>query len=124
MTRSTSSGTSTAWPATRASTAASIWAPEGGGSSMATEGSNNNKYPDKAKGPTTMATKASWVMLLAGILPALAQAGCTAMCSCREPPATAATGATSPAGPTAHAASAGASAPVSSVPYQWKHVVL
>jgi photosystem II stability/assembly factor-like uncharacterized protein len=88
---------------------------------MATPNSDNDTR--KTKGPTTMATKASWVMPLALILPALAQAGCTTMCSCREPPATAATAATASVAATAQAAPTGGG-PVNSVAYKWKNVVV
>jgi xyloglucan-specific exo-beta-1,4-glucanase len=73
-----------------------------------------------------MATRPSWMMPLAVILPALAQAGCTAMCSCREPPATAAAAAatSSTAAPTAAATPGGGGGPVGSVAYNWKNVVV
>jgi len=76
---------------------------------------------------TKASSKASWVMPLAMILPALAQAGCTAMCSCREPPATAATAAAATTGAPAQSAASGggtATGPVKNLAYNWKNVVI
>src|SRR5581483_5089194 len=81
-----------------------------------------------------MARKISLAVSLAALTSALSQlSGCTSMCTCRElpgaktPGATVATPATASAPATATATAAAApasSAPVASVAYTWKNVVI
>lgn len=94
---------------------------------MAIRGSDIQTIEMGTKGPKTMATtasqKASWGMILAAVLPALAQAGCTVMCPCKDAtPATAATA--SAAGPGKPAQAVAGGGLTGTVPYKWKNVVV